>query len=143
MNPGAEDNGLACMLSQLVQQNLESKPHKLKDFVKMKGSVAIVAEDADVSLTLHFDGKGLIVDDGIVGLPDVTVRGPAEIIMGLSNIPIRTFLGLPIPDRKNEDEMLLMKQLTVAMQDKSFHSYNMWMHLPLMLRMTRVMSIHG
>jgi hypothetical protein len=29
------------------------------------------------------------------------------------------------------------------MQSGSFHSYGMWFHLPLMLRMTRVMSIHG
>jgi hypothetical protein len=143
MNPGAEDNGLACMLSTLLQQNLVTKPHKMRDFRKMHGAVAIVADDADVSLTMRFDGHGVVVDDGIVGLPDVTVRGSADVIMSLSNIPVTPWFGLPLPNPRDAEQVALMKTLALAMQSGSFHSYGMWFHLPLMLRMTRVLSIHG
>ena len=52
--PGAEENGLATMLADLVRQNLQAKPHKRADFNALDGTVAIVADDADVSLTLRF-----------------------------------------------------------------------------------------
>lgn len=143
MTPGAEDNGLACMLGDLIKQNLDGKPHKMRDFRKMKGTIAIVADDADVALTMRFDGKSVTLSDGIVGVPDVTVRGGADLIMALSNIPVTRPLGLPLPNPKNAEHMEVMNQVVSAMKDGSFHSYGMWFHLPLMLRLTRVMSIHG
>ena len=62
--PGAEDNGLAMMLADLVRQNLEAKPHKNGDFDALDGSVSIVADDADVALTLRFDSGKLTIHAG-------------------------------------------------------------------------------
>ena len=53
--PGAEENGLAIMLGDLVRQNLEAKPQKMADFDALDGRVSIVADDADVALTLVFE----------------------------------------------------------------------------------------
>ena len=39
----------------------------------------------------------LTIHDGIVGIPDVTIRGPADAILALSNMPLATPLGLPFP----------------------------------------------
>src|SRR4029079_12021958 len=87
--PGAENNAFATMLCDLVKQNLESKPHKKKDFDKLargRGvTIALVADDADVALTLEFKGGRLVLHDGIKGVPDVAVRGSADAIMALSN----------------------------------------------------------
>ena len=75
--PSAGDNGLAIMLADLLRQNLEAKPHKIADFAALDARVSIVADDADVALTLVFDRGRLTVHDGIVGIPDVTIRGPS------------------------------------------------------------------
>ena len=89
--PGAEDNGLAIMLSDLVRQNLEAKPHKKSDFDALAGTVAIVADDADVVLTMRFEAGGKMrIFDGIEGIPDVTIRGPADAILAMSNMPLAT-----------------------------------------------------
>src|SRR5579883_981362 len=101
--PGAEENGLALMLADLVRQNLDSKPHKKGDFDALDGAVSIVADDADVALTLRFDGGRLTIHDGIVGIPDVTIRGDSDTILALSNMPLATSLGLPIPNPRDKE----------------------------------------
>jgi hypothetical protein len=95
--PGAEENGLATMLADLVRQNLEAKPHKRPDFEALVGTVAIVADDAEVALTMRFARGRMTVHDGIVGIPDLAVRGSSDAILALSNLPIGTPLALPVP----------------------------------------------
>ena len=141
--PGAEDNGLATMLADLVRQNLEAKPHKGGDFDAIHGSVAIVADDAEVALTMRFDGGRLVIHDGIVGIPDVTIRGSSDTILALSNMPLLTRLALPLPDPRKKDEMAVVKSVVDAMRGGSFHVYGMAFHLPLLMHLTRVMSING
>jgi hypothetical protein len=140
--PGAEENGLAMMLSELVRQNLEAKPHKQADFAALRGSVSIVADDADVALTMRFERGGkLTIHDGIVGIPDVTIRGPSEAVLALSNMPLATRLGLPIPG--NREALKTVRMVMGAMRDGSLHVYGMPFHLGLVMKLTRVMSIHG
>jgi len=142
--PGAEDNGLAMMLRDLVRQNLEAKPHKTGDFEALRGSVAIVADDADVALTMRFERGGkLTIFDGIVGIPDVTIRGPSEAVLALSNMPLATRLGLPIPDPRDREAVKTVRSVMGAMRDGRLHVYGMAFHLPMMMRLTKVMSIHG
>jgi hypothetical protein len=141
--PGAENNGFATMLADLVRQNLEAKPHKTHDFDALACNIAIVAEDAEVALTLAFDRGHLIVHDGILNVPDVTIRGTADVIMAMSNIPLTRRFGLPFPDRKKKEEVAVMREIGAAMRSGSFHAYGMAFHLPTMLRLTRVMSVNG
>jgi hypothetical protein len=141
--PGAEENGLATMLADLVRQNLEAKPHKRADFDALEGSVAIVAVDADVALTMRFARGHAKVYDGIVGIPDVTVRGDGDTIMALSNMPLSTPLALPIPRPKNHEEVECVRAVMKAMREGKFKVYGAALHLPLMLRLTRVMSVNG
>ena len=140
---GAEENGLAVMLSDLVRQNLEAKPHKKGDFDALRGTVSIVADDADVALTLRFEGGRLTIHDGIVGIPDVTIRGPSDTILALSNMPLSTPLGLPFPGPRDKGGREVVKGVMAAMRAGSFHIYGMLFHLPMMMRLTRVMSING
>src|ERR1700733_9721191 len=92
--PGAENNGFATMLADLVRQNLEAKPHKVGDFDAITGSIAIVAEAGEAALTLVLKNGELFVHDGIEGIPDVTVRGTSDIIMAMSNIPLTRLFPL-------------------------------------------------
>jgi hypothetical protein len=141
--PGADDNGLATMLADLVRQNLDAKPHKKADFDALAGSVCIVADDAEVALTLRFDGGRLTIHDGIVGIPDVTIRGCADTILALSNMPLTTPLGLPFPDPRDKEALAVVRSVVQAMRGGRFHIYGMAFHLPLLMRLTRVMSVNG
>ncbi len=139
--PGAENNAFAAMLSDLVRQNLETKPHKKKDFDALRGAVALVADDADVALTLVFDRGVLVVHDGILLIPDVTVRGTADAIMALSNMPLTRPLALPIPT----DRMALavIREMLRAMRASELTIHGLFGHVSLLSRLTRVMSVNG
>ena len=144
LTPAAQDNGLAGMLADLVRQNLAAKPHKQADFASLSGAIAIVAQDADVALTLRFEKGGrLTIHDGIAGVPDVTIRGPSEVIMALSNLPLATPLGLPIPARGDDEAARAVRAVLGAVRRGELHVYGMAFHLPLVMKLTRVMSING
>jgi hypothetical protein len=139
--PRAEDNAFASMIADLVRQNLESKPHKRRDFDALDGTVALVADDADVALTLAFARGHLTVHDGIKGVPDVTVRGTADAIMSLSNMPLIRPLGLPVPtDRPSFD---VVWDLLRATRKGELRIYGMLGNFGLLSRLTRVMSVNG
>jgi hypothetical protein len=144
---GAEDNGLALMLANLVRQNIEAKPQKLSDFNALLGTVSIVADDADVALTMRFEpfekrGR-LRIYDGIEGIPDVTIRGPSDSILALSNMPLATRFGLPIPRRDDPQELKTVRDLLALMRAGRLHMYGAALHIPLVMRLTRLMSING
>ncbi len=141
--PAAAENGLASMLANLVRQNLDAKPHKKEDFARLSGAVAIVADDADVALTLLFERGTLVIEDGIVGIPHVTIRGPSEVIMALSNLPLATPLGLPIPSRGDTEAARAVATVLGAVRRGELHVYGMALHPGLVMKLTRVMSIHG
>jgi hypothetical protein len=144
LDAGAEDNGLANMLATLVRQNLESNPHKQGDFEAMAGRVAIVAEDVDVALTLAFERGGkLTVYDGIAGIPDLTIRGPSDAIMALSNIPSTTPLGLPIPAPKDKEGALAVQTVFSALVGGELHIHGLPVRLPLFLKLGHIMSVNG
>lgn len=139
--PSAENNPFAQMLADLVRQNLDSKPHKKKDLAVLDGTVALVADDADMALTLEFRRGLLVLHDGIVGVPDVTVRGTADAIMSLSNVPLTRPLALPIPtDRSAIDTVRSMLR---AMRLGELRVYGMLGNMGLLNRLTRVMSVNG
>ncbi|MBS2015147.1 MAG: hypothetical protein JST00_19810 [Deltaproteobacteria bacterium] len=148
LGPGAENNAFATMLADLVRQNLESKPHKKKDFTKLgranrgRGvSIALVADDADVALTLEFRDGRLVLHDGIKGVPDVAVRGSSDAIMTMSNIPLTRPLGLPIPfDRGGLDVLKDMARMT---RTKEVQVFGMLGNFGVLSALTRVMSVNG
>lgn len=142
--PDARDNGFATMLASLVRENIDAKPQKNRDFAGLRGNVAIVADDADVALTLCFEGQGkLTIHDGIVGVPHVTIRGPSEVIMALSSMPLVTRFGLPIPDPRDREAMKTVRAIAAAIRSGRLHVYGMALHPLLVMKLTRVMSIHG
>jgi hypothetical protein len=140
--PGAEDNGLAVMLSDLVRQNLEAKPHKRRDFDALDGVVAIIADDADVALTLCFDRGAMRAHSGVLGVPDLVIRGTSETILALSNMPL-TKHGLPLPARADAEGRELVRSVFRALRDGSFRIDGILRSLPLLMRLGRVMSVNG
>ena len=132
--PGAGNNGLATMMATMMWQNLEDHPERLATFARLGGRVAIVAEDADVALTMRFERGRAVVYDGIVGIPDVTVRGTAEAIGNLSLMETGRF-GLPDPRGD------VNRSMVQALRDGSLRVYGLPAGLPLLARLGTVLAI--
>lgn len=132
--PGAGDNGLAIMMATMMSQNLEDHPERQKTFDKLGGRVAIVAEDADVAMTMHFANGRAIVHDGIVGIPDVTVRGGFELIADLSRMETGRF-GLPDPRGE------VNRSMVAALRDGRLRIHGLPAGLPLLARLGAVLAI--
>jgi hypothetical protein len=141
LGPGADGNAFASMLADLVRQNLESKPHKKRDFDALDGTVALIADDADVALTLEFRSGSLVVHDGIKGVPDVAVRGSADAIMALSNVPLTRPFALPLPTDRTALEVV--RGMVRATRTGELKIHGLFGNLGLLSRLTRVMSVNG
>jgi hypothetical protein len=140
---GAEENGLAVMLADLLRQNLDSKPHKTRDLKAITGRIAILAEDAEVAMTLRFDHGDLTLYDGVVGIPDVTVRASSDVILALSNVPLTTKLALPVPSPRDREGRKVMGEVLAAMRSGAMKVDGGTLHAPMMLHLTRIMSVNG
>ena len=93
LDPGAEENGLAGMVAELLRANVASSPAKAGVFSRMKGSVGLTATDAEVSLTLVFDRGRCVVYDGVRPEASAGVTADSDSILELSNV--RIVGGLP------------------------------------------------
>lgn len=130
----AEDNGLAHMVAELIRQNIEDQPSKADTLRRMRGRVAIVADDAGVAMTLLFDRGSLRVRDGIVGIPDMTVRADSEQVVAMSQIEF-TSAGLPDPRGAH------LREVVSASFKGGIQVFGALGNLPLALRLTRLMSV--
>jgi hypothetical protein len=133
---GAENNGLAAMVSGLILQNLQEKPIKREDFARLRGRVAIVAEDAGVAMTLDFTGNMLTVHDGILGVPDVTVRARGDDIVQMSLLELTPLLSLP--DFRGAATREIARKSWVG----HVRVYGALLHIPLLLRLSRLLSVN-
>ena len=127
----AANNGLANMVAGLILQNLQEHPKKREDFARLHASIAIVAEDAGVAMTLEFSGNMLTLHDGISGSPDVTVRANGDDIVQMSLLPLTRIGALPDPRGSATREVLGRVRV-----------YGALLHVPSVLRLTRLLSVN-
>jgi len=135
--PGGEDNGFASMLAQLVRQNLDERPAKKRTLARMQGRVALVVVDLGLSVTLEFEQGELTVHDGIVGIPDVTVRADSEWHTKMSLVELEPRFGLPDPRGE------VAREVFDASRRGDVKVYGMLGSLGLMLRLTKLLSVAG
>lgn len=132
--PGAKEIGLAVMLKDLITQNLEQNPHKINDFVKLNIAVGLVVTDVHIEMTMAFSNRTLTVHSGISDNSGIVIRTEADIVMAMSNVKIK--FGLPYYFDETGSEILQ------AMQQRRLKIKGMLSHLPSLIRLSRVMSIH-
>lgn len=130
----ADENGLALMLATLMAENLAAHPERHRTFSRLRGRVAIVAEDAGVSLTIEFQRGRAILHDGIWGIPDVTIRGGAQEIGDLSRMES---LG-PLPDPRGE----VNRAMWHALREGKLRIFGLPWGLPLLLGMGDLLAVH-
>lgn len=83
---GDDASGLACMLADLLEQNLADFPRRARVAALTRGDVVLTASDRDLSVTLHFgDGRVVVTDGAARGAPELA--GPwlemAKVCSGL------------------------------------------------------------
>jgi hypothetical protein len=135
--PGADELAFATIMVDLVRTNLADHPGKRREFAAMRGRVALVIEDIDLSITMRFrDGK-LSVHKGLHGIPDVVIRGPSSALLDLSRLP---------PDPRFKALPDLRSQVThglfQALRGGSLRIHGLLGNLGLGLRFARVLSIY-
>ncbi len=139
----AAENGFAQMLGTLLTQNFEQKPQKRSIAAKMRGRVAIVADDAGVAVTLVFEGNRVVVFGGIAGYPDVTVRGETDAVLATSNVPLHTRFALPMPDPRNAEEKQNFATFIDVQRRGVVHTHGFFTHLRLSIGLMQVLSVYG
>jgi hypothetical protein len=89
----AADNGLALMLQGLLAESIAADSGKRRAFEAMTSTLAIVAPDAEVTVTLVFDGGRCTIYDGMRHEPALVITADSGKIPELSLLKIR--YGLP------------------------------------------------
>lgn len=89
----AADNGLALMLQGLLAESIAASASKRRDFDAMQSTLAIVAPDADVTVTLVFEGGRCTIYDGLRDEPALVITADSGKIPELSLLTVR--YGLP------------------------------------------------
>jgi hypothetical protein len=97
--PEARELGLPVMLADLIRQNIEERPDKIKPFESLEAKVLIEIPDIQISAGLKFHLGKLTVSRSLSGKPDLHILTDSATILDLSLLKIR--LGLPYFFDKN------------------------------------------
>jgi hypothetical protein len=135
--PHADDQPFAAMMLTLIRQNLQDRPDKLADFERMRGRVALVAQDIDAAVTLRFSGGRLSVHGGIHGIPDLVIRGESVALVDLSRVPPHP-RAHGFPDLTSEPGKAIVR----ALRERKLRFYGLFSHLALSARLSRIMSVY-
>ncbi|MFH2129965.1 MAG: hypothetical protein ABIK68_06295 [bacterium] len=131
---GAEAVGLALMLQDLISQNLEQNPHKLKDLKKLNMSFGLTVTDADVRMTMEFADGVLTLHPGIKEQAGVLIESETDIVMAMSNLRIKG--GMPYYFDETGRDVLK------AIFSGRMKVIGMLAHFPSMIRLSRLLSVH-
>lgn len=91
--PEARELGLPVMLADLIRQNIENKPEKIKSFESLEAKVLIEIPDIQTSAGLEFHRGKLTLSKDLSGMPDLHILTDSATILDLSLLKIK--LGLP------------------------------------------------
>jgi hypothetical protein len=108
-----EPSGLASMVADLIEQNLERAPERR---ALLRPSVVVLnAVDAEVTIFLRIEPGEVRVGDGDVPDAHLRIRGNAERLLDLTTVPLR--LGFPDvlrPEGRAVVGQLLRRRLRVG-----------------------------
>jgi hypothetical protein len=79
---GAE-SGLANIVQQYLEQNLEESEQRRRRALGLRGRVAMTAADHEITVTLDFRGEEIVIWDGEQGPLQASIAGPHRALVGL------------------------------------------------------------
>jgi hypothetical protein len=134
LGDGAKHVGLAVMLSDLIRQNLEQKPEKIKDFNALDAKVLIEARDVQIVVGLEFKQGKLIISKNSTIKPNLHIISDSTTVLDLCLIKIK--FGQPYFFDANGFKILkkiLARQLLI----RGLLSYFF-----LLVRLTKIVSLN-
>ena len=146
LDPRAEDNGLALMLKGLLDENIAASASKLRDFGAINTRFAVVAPDAEVTVTLWFESGTCTIYDGLREGVEVVITADSGKIPELSLLQMRYGIPWLLDDAgKSFVRALLSREIKIA------GLVDLPIPRPLstarraidLLRLTRVLSVNG
>ncbi len=129
----ARENGMAVMMADLINQNMEQNPEKTKYFDKLKAVVAITAPDAEMNLTMFFNRGSCMVYDGIVGKTDLHIIADSETLLSLSAVS----LAAGLPNIFSASGLDMLKKMCSG----KLKIHGMFLHPIALILLTNVFSI--
>ena len=131
--PEARELGLPVMLADLIRQNIEKRPDKIKPFESLEAKVLIEISDIQISAGLEFHGGKLTLSKDLSGKPDLHILTDSTTILGLSLLKIK--LGIPYFFHKNGLKILgkiLSREIIIKGLVRNFS---------VLINLTKVISI--
>jgi len=131
--PEARELGLPVMLADLIRQNIEKRPDKIKPFESLDAKVLIEIPDIQTSAGLQFHKGKLTLSKALSGKLDLHILTDSTTILDLSLLKIK--LGLPYFFDKNGFKILkkiLMGQIIIKGLLRNFS---------VLINLTKVISI--
>jgi hypothetical protein len=131
--PEARELGLPVMLADLIRQNIEKRPDKIKPFESLDAKVLIEIPDIQISAGLEFHRGRLTLSKDLSGKPDLHILADSTTILDLTLLKIK--LGLPYFFDKNGFKILkkiLCGEIIIKGLFKNFS---------VLINLTKVMSI--
>jgi hypothetical protein len=131
--PEARELGLPVMLADLIRQNIEKRPDKIKPFESIEAKVLIEIPDIQTSAGLEFHRGKLTLSKDLSGKPDLHILTDSTTLLDLSLLKIK--LGLPYFFDKNGFKILkkiLNGEIVIKGLFKNF---------PVLINLTKIISI--
>ena len=131
--PEARELGLPVMLADLIRQNIEKRPDKIKPFESLDAKVLIEIPDIQTLAGLQFHRGKLTLSKDLSGKPDLHILTDSTTILDLSLLKIK--FGLPYFFDKNGFKILkkiLTGQIIIKGLLKNFS---------VLINLTKVISV--
>ncbi len=136
-DPSLTEFPLALRFAASVRAAAED-PNRRTALARLKGSVVVIVDDVWAQFTLRFDYGRLSIHSGVVGVPDMTLRGPEAELESLLVLPFRTewpvLLPLPLA------EFLAVRRVVAAWAKRSLKVYGAFTHPRLLLGVLLVLA---
>jgi hypothetical protein len=136
---GADDNPLGVWAADVVRQNVADRDSARRAFEALRAAVAMVAPDRRLQVTLRFDHGYLTIHDGMIGIPDVTLCGDYQVLMGIGEVPLSRRGSLPLPPWSRARRADWTRTL-LEVASGELKIYGLWAHPRLVTRLLRVLS---
>jgi hypothetical protein len=133
LDEGARDVGLAEMMFNLIRQNLEQNPQKIKGFNSLDAKVMIEARDIQIIIGLEFKQGKLTISKDSSFKPDLHIITDSATILALCLLKIK--FGLPYFFEANGFKVL-KKLLARKLVIKGLPS-----HFAALVKLTKVFSV--
>ncbi len=133
LDEGARDVGLAEMMFNLIRQNLEQNPQKIKGFNSLDAKVMIEARDIQIIIGLEFKQGKLTISKDSSFKPDLHIITDSATILALCLLKIK--FGLPYFFEANGFKVL-KKLLARKLVIKGLLS-----HFAALVKLTKVFSV--